>query len=127
MSAEERTANVCEAPGAIPDGSETLTAKLCAENGIYKDLKEKAFYLPSQTGEDSGRWRDVELRVVWCDRSVWAMVLASRGVEDELAEAARTGRETRKISLVRLRGANHFVSAGRGDASAHGSDHACLL
>ena len=41
------------------------------------------------------------------------MVLASRGVEEELADAARTGKETRNISLVPLRGANHFVSAGR--------------
>ena len=66
MTTEEQAESTHETPGHIPDGSDTLTAWLCATYGLYRELKDMAFY-PSRTAADeaSDPWRDVEVRVIW--------------------------------------------------------------
>ena len=55
-------------------------------------------------------WRDVEVRLVWCDRSVWEVVHAAWWVEAQVAEARAKGRQMKNVTTLRIRGANHFVS-----------------
>ncbi len=116
MTSQEQEDSTHEPPGQIPDGSDTLTAKLCAIHGLYKELKDAAFY-PTAAGTRAGDahdpWRDLELRVVWCDQSLWGIAWAAKGMASELEEAKRTGVDVRRVSLVRLRGGNHFVSTIR--------------
>ena len=113
MTSEEQAESTHETPGHIPDGSDTLTAKLCATYGLYRELKDMAFYPSSRTAADeaSDPWRDVEVRVIWCDQSLWAIPWVAKGMATELEEAERTGTPTRRVSLVRVRGGNHFVGA----------------
>lgn len=109
MSPEERAESTYEAPGLIGDGpgvgSDLALGKVLANYGLGKRLRESALYLAKDD-----YWRDVELRIVWCDRSIWAMPWAARSVAAELEEAKKAGKATRKVSIVRIRGGNHFVS-----------------
>ncbi|RPD55341.1 hypothetical protein L226DRAFT_491832 [Lentinus tigrinus ALCF2SS1-7] len=111
MTPEELAESTHEPPGHIPDGSDMLTAKLCATHGLYEELKDAAFHPSSASGEGELRdpWRDVELRVVWCDQSIWGIPWVAKNIAAELEESKRTRTDTSRVSLVRLRGANHFA------------------
>ncbi|RDX41295.1 hypothetical protein OH76DRAFT_1412218 [Lentinus brumalis] len=111
MTAREQEVSTHEPPGQIPDGSDTLTAKLCAIHGLYKELKDAGLYptAGAVAGPARDPWGDVELRVVWCDQSLWGVVWVAKGMATELEEAKRTGVDARRVSLVRLRGGNHFA------------------
>ncbi len=116
MTSQEQEESTHEPPGQIPDGSDTLTARMCATHGLYKELKDTGFYPTANAGVAGPAhdpWRDVELRVVWCDHSVWGIAWVVKGMASELEEAKRTGVDVRRVSLVRLRGGNHFVSTIR--------------
>ncbi len=107
-------------PGDLLSGSDTLTVKLCMVHGVFTSLKDGTFYLPPAQDEDgTDGWRDVEVRLMWCDQSIWTMVWGPPGVSKELKEAREAGRSTRNISFVRLRGANHFVSHRRTTKERH--------
>ena len=106
MSKEQISALTHERAGES-DSSDVLTMQMYGRYGLFGRLKDKAFYLGM--GHDAAhRWDDVEARVVWCDHSHWPSVWTARTVAAELGEALVSWR--RRISLVRLRGANHFVS-----------------
>ncbi|KAI0682296.1 Alpha/Beta hydrolase protein [Cerioporus squamosus] len=111
MTSREQAESTHEAPGHSPNGSDTLIAKMCATHGLYNELKNATFYPTAGKPADEARdpWRDVELRVVWCDQSLWAIPWVAKGMATELEEAKRTGRDVRRVSLVRLRGGNHFA------------------
>ena len=66
------------------------------------------------TGDD---WADVEVRYLWCDRSVYEMPWGTWALRKELEEAQAKGLRTRRLAIARLRGANHFVSC---TSSGHG-------
>ena len=107
MSAED-IAESTSAAGAL-GGCEDLFAKACFAHGVYEWLRKKAFSLQDvPAGEDD--WRSVELRYIWCDRSIWEMPLLAWTLPRELEEVEKTGGSVRKVNYVRLRGANHFVS-----------------
>ena len=117
MSPEDLAAFIYPQPGKFDGGSDTLTMILCGVHGVYAQLKDGAFYLDHDLEVGGGRypraergWDDIEVRVAWCDHSIWQCAWASRTVAAELDEAVRTRKATRKISLARLRGKNHFVS-----------------
>ena len=108
---------VWDAPGLEPDGSDALVAKACERAKVYAPMREMALYEKGGSdegqGEDMG-WREVELRVVWCERSIWPAVWAGCSFQAEIAEAQRTGKEVRRpVSIARVKDANHFVSASR--------------
>ena len=122
MSVEERELFVSLGPGKLDTGSDTHTMMLCGVHGLYGMLKDVSFYLDSDA-EAPGGWDDVEVRVVWCDHSIWSSAWASEAIKAELDEAATKGKATRNINLVRIRGANHFVSV----VSILVGEEACLL
>lgn len=99
-------------PPMEPSGSDRLLIEACMRHGTWGDLKDAAMYLPGaecEPGADD--WRSVDVRVAWCDRSVWEMALGSYLLEKELAEARQAGKSPREVtSFVRVKGANHFVS-----------------
>ena len=55
-------------------------------------------------------WQDLEVRVLYCDRSIWDSVQAGWWVQAQTARAHAEGRPMRNVKAVRFRGANHFVS-----------------
>lgn len=98
-------------PPMEPSGSDRLLIEACMTHGTWGDLKDAALYLPGAEREASADdWRGVDVRVAWCDRSVWEMLLGSYLLEKELAEARQAGKSPREVTFVRVKGANHFVS-----------------
>ncbi|KAL1947095.1 hypothetical protein VTO73DRAFT_14056 [Trametes versicolor] len=102
---------VCAHPRpAQVGGSDYHLIGVCVEHGTYGALKDGSMYL-QDSQEDADAWSAVEVRVVWCDRSPWEMVWAVYLLDEEIKEAWAAGKPLRNISLVRLKGANHFVGA----------------
>ena len=112
MSEEDIRTSLHTAP-AVPGGSDAILLGAGIQHGLYASLRKGAFYLQpaSSSMEVPGNdWRDVELRYVWCDRSVWEMPWGTWALQAELKDAKITGKPTiRNIRILRLRGANHFV------------------
>ncbi|KAI0738096.1 hypothetical protein C8Q80DRAFT_295992 [Daedaleopsis nitida] len=105
---EANTMTLRHGPSAA--GSDSFISQMCMKHGLYKRLKNAAFYLPSgRSAESNDGWDAVELRVLWCDQSVWSVVWAVPCLSEELEEAKRTRRHTRKITPVRVRGASHLA------------------
>ena len=75
---------------------------------VYTALKDGAFY-PAE-GVAGGTDQDgPEVRILWCDRSIWEPVWGAHVLSEELKLAQAEGM-TRDITFARFRGANHFVS-----------------
>ena len=111
MSEDELAESVHGEPGDLLAGSDTLTVRMCYVHDLYAPLKDGALYLPiAQDENGTDCWRDVEIRLMWCDQSLWSMVWGQLLFAEELKEARAAGKSTRKVSFVRLRGANHYVS-----------------
>lgn len=53
----------------------------------------------------------VDVVALWCDESVWLCVWGAKMLQDVLAEESVESERKRLAGLVRLEGANHFVSA----------------
>ncbi|KAI0655018.1 hypothetical protein C8Q70DRAFT_924560 [Cubamyces menziesii] len=111
LTEEERDSVLCGGPGS-PGGSDDLLHANGLRYGLFKRLKDAAFYPPqpnhgAQAPADT--WKDTELRYVWCDRSVWDMPWCCWALHAEIDEAKKSGTQMRPITVSRLRGANHFV------------------
>ena len=79
---------------------------------LWVALREAALSVPQggHVHEKEGRgWDAVELRHVWCDRSVWEVMWGVHKFRELLREMRQTGQPLRNVTSVRLRGANHFV------------------
>jgi hypothetical protein len=91
-----------------PGGSDLLLLGGGIATGLNEAMWRGALYL---SGDGSGNeWADVELRYLWCDRSVYEMPWGTWALKKEVEDAKRKGLPLRNLSIVRLRGANHFVS-----------------
>ncbi|TBU30271.1 hypothetical protein BD311DRAFT_755099 [Dichomitus squalens] len=78
--------------------------------GFFRGFWQDALRVSPESTEDaSEEWRDVEVRLVYCDRSTWECVHAAWHTEIEQEEAQKTGLPIRKLFLTRIRGGNHFV------------------
>lgn len=117
MSPEDIQANL-HAPPAIPGGSDDLLLAAGIRHGLYDVMRRAAlFFTSSGASEGQGEeenavrseWKGIELRYIWCDRSVWEMPWGVWALQEELEEARKAGKEVRNVVLVRLKGANHFV------------------
>lgn len=106
-------------PGEV-GGSDEVFLHSGVRCGLWQILRQRALFIspPSLDASDDEKenlrgWNDLELRYVWCDHSVWELPWATWALQEELAEAAKAGREVRKVTLMRLRKANHFVRTFR--------------
>ena len=86
-----------------------MTIAMCTVHGVFGQLKDGTFYL-NHGGDARKKWDEVEVRIVWCEKSIWLSAWVWATTTAELDEAKASGKETRNINLVRVRGANHFVS-----------------
>ena len=76
--------------------------------GAFDALREAALRLPA--GEGSG-WDGVEVRHVWGDNSVAAMVWAVHALRAVLEKEKKAGIRLRSVTFARVEGGNHTVSA----------------
>ncbi|KAI0365120.1 alpha/beta-hydrolase [Pilatotrama ljubarskyi] len=104
----EDLAETTYAPVQGPGGSEGLIARACVTHGTYARQKEGAFY-PREPVDGASNWGDVEVRHLWCDRSVWEMPWCVKLFTEELEEARKVGKKPRNVVFVRFKGANHFA------------------
>ena len=120
LTDEERDSALYPGPGN-PGGSDDLLLLAGIKSDFFIELKDKALYPPAEKSsapesedeeETTDAWRDVEVRYLWCDRSVWEMTWTSWKLREELRQAKEAKRSMRPLKVVRLRGANHFVSSG---------------
>lgn len=97
----------------LPGGSDSLILKQGIRHGLFAALRTGAVYLnktPKQAHAHARGWNDVGLTYVWCDHSEWEMPYGAMTFQAELEDAKKMGKATRVVNVVRLRGANHFVS-----------------
>ncbi|KAH9934518.1 uncharacterized protein BXZ73DRAFT_45795 [Epithele typhae] len=108
LTPEQRAACTCRTPwGEQGEGSDMGMIILWAVHGISGLTKERAFYLEPDAHRSG--WEEVEVRVVWCDRSIWPSAWAGKRLEEELAAAREDGKAMRKVQVARFRGANHMA------------------
>ncbi|KAI0702380.1 alpha/beta-hydrolase [Cerioporus squamosus] len=106
----DRAAALYPAPGD-PGGSDALLLVGGIQSGAFAALFERAIALPTSQAESevTDGWADVEVRNVWCDRSVWEMPWSVWHLRAKLESEKKAGKALRDVTLLRLRGANHFV------------------
>ena len=119
MSAEDFQSTVHVPPG-VPGGSDWTLLHGCFTFDIFSKLRVGAFFLSSGTDADpeaathptGDEWRDVEVRYIWGDHSIWEAPYGAMMMRQEIDKAKREERPLRPITIQRLKGANHFVSVG---------------
>ncbi|EKM52319.1 uncharacterized protein PHACADRAFT_260636 [Phanerochaete carnosa HHB-10118-sp] len=102
---------------AVPGGSDHTLVHVGMTHGLWETIRKAALYIrrSAQSGAQPGKeavaspWDDVELRHIWCDQSVWEMPWGTWALLAEIEEAKASGTPMRKISIMRLTGANHFL------------------
>ncbi|EIW52719.1 uncharacterized protein TRAVEDRAFT_135327 [Trametes versicolor FP-101664 SS1] len=99
-------------PGAS-GGSDALLFQSGRRLGLFKTLKERALYLPSPGAPSvtaGNTWPEVEVCFTWCLRSTWDTTWGAWALRKELEDAEQKGVAIRRVRMMRIRGANHFVS-----------------
>lgn len=76
-------------------------------------MRKKALYTTAEedvTAEQKG-WREsVEVRVIWCDRSIWGVPWGISQLYREVEDAKAKGElSVGEVNVVRMTGANHYV------------------
>lgn len=95
---------------AGPGGSDLLLLNATLAAGVNAAVRKQAFFLATEGGNDD--WGDIELRYLWCDRSVYEVPWGTWALRNEMEEAQSNSWRMRNIKIARLAGANHFVSRG---------------
>ncbi|OSD08611.1 hypothetical protein PYCCODRAFT_1448798 [Trametes coccinea BRFM310] len=103
----EDLAELTYTPPAAPTGSDHQLMIAGMTHGTYGKLKDAAFF-PDEPG-DAIPWPELEVRMLWGDKSFWESPWGVYLLSRELEEAKKEGRRTRDIELVRFKGANHFA------------------
>ncbi|KAL1945086.1 hypothetical protein VTO73DRAFT_2706 [Trametes versicolor] len=108
---EDFEATVHVAPGVPRSGADWRLMYGCTAFGVYEPLRKGTLFLPQEgEKETSGEeWRDVEVRYVWGDRSVWDVPYAALLLRQEVADGVREGRPMRKFTSLCVKGTNHFA------------------
>ncbi|KAH9849866.1 hypothetical protein C2E23DRAFT_341233 [Lenzites betulinus] len=111
MTPEDLAATAHFPPGLV-GGSDWAIFLGSSNLGVYPPLREGALYLSEDTeGKklEGDEWRDVEVRFVWGDRSIWEVPYAAQLLRKEADDAEKNGTPFRKITIYRVHGANHFA------------------
>ncbi|KAH9856243.1 hypothetical protein C2E23DRAFT_772694 [Lenzites betulinus] len=107
LTHEEIARTLCLPPGG-PGGSDSMLLDLNVKFGIFATLREAALY--THVGEPAvDQWQDVEVRHVLCEQSVWETPWGTMLLEKDMETARAQGLPMRKIRVVKIKGANHFV------------------
>ncbi|OSD00421.1 hypothetical protein PYCCODRAFT_1371045 [Trametes coccinea BRFM310] len=116
MSNEDFASTVHVPPG-LPGGSDWTLLHDCLTYGTFTGLRERALFLPAgfiseDVADNTARvdtCADVEIRSVWGDHSVWEVPYAVMMLRQEVNEANKHGKVTRPVSMLCVKGANHFA------------------
>ncbi|KAI0675557.1 hypothetical protein C8Q78DRAFT_988127 [Trametes maxima] len=116
QTTEDERAAILHFPPGLPGGSDFVLLYAGVAYGLYDALRKGALYLPTtelssldsapQVGD---AWKDVELRLVWADRSIWESPYLAHAMRYEVAEARKEEKAVRNVTLLRFRGANHVA------------------
>lgn len=121
LTPEEKAAMTHPFPGVT--GLDLQVTDLGVRTGLAATLRERALYtskLPGrqegesvnsvgETGDGPDAWGDVELRMVWCEKSVMQVPCGMMLLGLELEEARKKGAWLRDVRIVRVKEGNHFV------------------
>lgn len=110
-------------------GLDLQVMELGVRTGLAATLRERALHttkLPgrqegenansvgeTETGDGPDAWRNVELRMVWCEKSVMQVPYGMVLLGLELEEARKKGAWLRDVRIVRVKEGNHFVCDSR--------------
>lgn len=115
--------NVVYAEPALPEGSDGILLEAGHRLGLFEEMRKKALYAVTQGSTDrkltvngtpkkeTQWWAKVEIRVIWCDQSPFVFPWGIQALYRELVDAKAAGRAREgEVNIVRMKGANHFVS-----------------
>ena len=97
------------------DDVDIITFHLGIQTGLWRTLHQRSLRLSDQQGGDVAdharrdTWRAVELRFVWCMKSVAEVAYGMLLLQEELEAARRDGVSLRNVTVVRVKEGNHFV------------------
>ncbi|KAF5327575.1 hypothetical protein D9619_004340 [Psilocybe cf. subviscida] len=89
-------------------GSDERLLSLGVKLGLFARLREEAICLDKEGPYTDKSWGDVEIKYVWCDQSTWEIPWGAVRLQADLEDSKKSGRVTRKIDMLRLRGGNYF-------------------
>ena len=123
LTPEEKAAMTHPFPDVT--GLDLQVMELGVRTGLAATLRERALHTTKLPGRQEGEsansvgetekvdgpdaWRDVELRVVWCEKSVMQVPYGMMLLGLELEEARKKGAWLRDVRIVRVKEGNHFV------------------
>lgn len=127
----EEIQNVLCIPPAAPGGSDVLLYEAGQRLGLFEEMRKKALYVTAQedvTAEQK-EWREsVEVRVIWCDRSIWGVPRGISQLYREVEDAKAKGElKVGKVNIVRMRGANHYVRRFHSSAWTPDTENGVIL
>lgn len=104
----------CFYPGpATAGGSDHAISTLGVKTKLHAQTRERVFYIEEQGFSDEKKWKSIPIRYIWGTRSQWPIAWSKLQLQDELAEAKKSGKAMVDVSITELPGANHFVSESR--------------
>ncbi|KAM5540094.1 hypothetical protein V8D89_006234 [Ganoderma adspersum] len=121
LTPEEKAAMTHPFPDVT--GLDLQVTDLGVRTGLAVTLRERALHTSKSPGRQEGEsansvgetgdgpdaWRDVELRMVWCEKSVMQVPYGMMLLGLELEEARKKGAWLRDVRIVRVKEGNHFV------------------
>ena len=110
LSAED-VASALYPPPANPGGSDAIFMDSGIKYGLFFLLRKLALFPKEPVNEHEEDWNKIELRYLWCDRSVWEMPLGAWALQAEISNTVEpeAGHQKRPTHMIRVTGANHFV------------------
>lgn len=111
----EEIQNVICIPPAAPGGSDVLPYEAGQRLGLFEEMRKKALYATAENlkdvTEEKKKWREsVEVRIIWCDRSIWGVPWGISQLYREVEDAKAKGElSVGEVNIVRMTGANHYV------------------
>jgi hypothetical protein len=97
---------------ASPDGTDIFHMAIPIQTGLAAENRHRLFYRDLDLSEPgTSHWDTLPIQYLWCDSAAWSTPYSARLMGEELDEAKKDSRRwTRDVSMVPLRGSNHFVS-----------------
>lgn len=131
LTEEDRKSALFPPPGE-QGGSDQILFVRGIPSGVFDTLRKGALFLRASGAQEPDKdgnwhasdsdssleaeatgdaWPNIEIRYVWCDQSFWEVIWGVMSMKGELEEAKKAGKNIRKVTYLRLKGSNHFVSA----------------
>lgn len=106
MSKDEIDSALCVSP-TTPGGSDFALMDAGIRHGLFKYLMDRAL-CPRPSKKD---WSAIKLKYICCDHSVWEIPWGMRALRAQVDAFQESGQLSREVEVLRLKGANHFVSS----------------